>query len=356
MNGHFRSLSPAGLLILVAAVSIGFGLPAQAQSFEYAFGLEKSKRVAYDMELEAVHPGLLEVQAIWPGIRVLSFKLRPAVGVGGVQRSGRSPQTIFVEVDDASEAQPSKWILSIRGVPARDVAEGTLRIQLPMPQEELKPTESPTQPDENILPPSTFSLPSGASPDLQWFSSDTDRFRKLLKATQPDACRWQSDFLAFLESSRQDWHQTADRADVESLRSLRDLHLVISEVERFRNSKDPLIAGPAPADPFRRKAWERVRGSQLRDLHGNLDALRNRLQRGHGLWMEDQEWPSRLVSCVTACQRHFDERILYGEKQAINYDLAANQWDRILVAGTALERLVDSVAKAPTQARNQTPN
>jgi hypothetical protein len=50
----------------------------------------------------------------------------------------------------------------------------------------------------------------------------------------------------------------------------------------------------------------------------------------------------RLVSCLTACERYFEERIRLGERQATNREIAIAQWERLLAAAEAL----DDLAKA----------
>ena len=65
------------------------------------------------------------------------------------------------------------------------------------------------------------------------------------------------------------------------------------------------------------------------------------LQRGHAPDLDDEEWPLRLVSCLTACERYFEQRARLGEKRAGNRDLALTQWPRVLSAGQAISSLVE---------------
>lgn len=344
-----RSAAPATLSALAALAFLAFAAPAGAQSFEYAFALESGRSVAYDMEIEAVHPGPLRVEASWPGTRVVSFRLEP-VGGGpgdGAVRSGRSPLVLEARVDRASEEAPSRWTLTIRGVPAREAAGGTLRVHLPYPAPEpvTVPVSAPAPvasggPAAGTTP--ATPIPAGAPPAWRAFSARTDAFGAAIRgAAGPDSCRWQDDFHAFLESRRAALFSGAGDPDDESLRALGALRGMIDRVEELRTSSDPVLAGPPPDDPRRRLAWDRVRETRMNRMEEELDGLRRTLDRARAAWLAGEEWPLRLVGCLTACQRHFDERVLRGPGGAINYDLARAQWDRILDAGLALESLLE---------------
>ena len=68
---------------------------------------------------------------------------------------------------------------------------------------------------------------------------------------------------------------------------------------------------------------------------------------GHAPELQGQHWPTRLISCLTACERHFVERGRVGRERATNGDLAELQWQRIVAAGEALEALVYLTASEP---------
>ena len=51
--------------------------------------------------------------------------------------------------------------------------------------------------------------------------------------------------------------------------------------------------------------------------------------------------PVRLVSCLTACERYFEQRARLGEERAGNGDIALTQWPRVLSAGEAIGSLVE---------------
>ena len=112
-------------------------------------------------------------------------------------------------------------------------------------------------------------------------------------------------------------------------------------VEELRTSSDPLIAGPPPENPERREIWLAVRRDRIHSLERRLDMTLETLLRGHAPDLEGHDWPLRLVTCLTACERHFEERVRVGEEHAINRDLAWQQWERMLAAAEALQALAD---------------
>ena len=71
-----------------------------------------------------------------------------------------------------------------------------------------------------------------------------------------------------------------------------------------------------------------------------LDGTLESLQRGHASALEGQDWPVRLVTCLAACERHFEELGRLGEDRATNRDLTQSQWDTILAAAGALDSLL----------------
>jgi hypothetical protein len=115
----------------------------------------------------------------------------------------------------------------------------------------------------------------------------------------------------------------------------------IASVDRVRTTDDPLVNGPAPDDPNLWNAWVRLRTTKIDPVEDELDQLLSLLRRGHAPDLENEEWPLRLVSCLTACERYFEQRPRVGEDRAGNRDLALAQWPRVLSAGEAISTLVE---------------
>jgi hypothetical protein len=120
----------------------------------------------------------------------------------------------------------------------------------------------------------------------------------------------------------------------------------IRGVEMLRTSKDPVIAGPVPGDRLRRQDWLIARSEIVRPIERSLDVLTELLRGGHAPALQNEVWLPRLNACLTACERHFEERVRLGDEDAANGDLSAAQWDRILAAGRMLAAF-DRLLKEP---------
>ena len=122
---------------------------------------------------------------------------------------------------------------------------------------------------------------------------------------------------------------------------LERLAAAIESVDDLRTTNDPLVNGPAPGDTAMRNAWLKLRTRKIDPVEDELDQLLSLLQRGHAPDLDDEEWPLRLVSCLTACERYFEQRARVGEKRAGNRDIALTQWPRLLRAGEAISSLAE---------------
>jgi hypothetical protein len=139
---------------------------------------------------------------------------------------------------------------------------------------------------------------------------------------------------------------------VSDLRFLERLAAAVRDVDEVRKLSDPILAAPAPEDPLRKRALEQARRDRIRPLERQLDALSETLRGGLAPGLRDEPWPPRLVACVTACERHFEERARLGDDEASNADLARAQWTSILAAAGAFESLGSvSPAAATPKAR-----
>lgn len=155
----------------------------------------------------------------------------------------------------------------------------------------------------------------------------------------PDPCRWQEGVLRYLVAERDRLGEGAPPPPIATRRYFRELAAAAAAVEAFRTSDDPILAGPVPEDPARHRAWFAVRERRVQPLERQLDQLLIRLENGFVPDLEAFDWPQRYISCMTACQRHFDDLAIDGPDAASNRRLAASQWGPILAASRAFEAL-----------------
>jgi hypothetical protein len=329
---------------MFALVAIGTCLPALAVTHEYAIEMPNRVPIKYRVELPLQHAGELLIEATWEGRRTVALRLDPPEG-RPLRRAGPSPQALRVDVDAASVE--GSWTLTVQSMATTGSGHGTLRITLP----EAAPTPTADSPagSDAAAAGETWRQPPTYPRDLQLNDRrlyDTiERFRSIVVydsgGSPPDACRWHDDLLKYLTEQR-DLTVGGRITPVEtSQRLLQDLAESIDRVEEFRTSTDSVISGPPPEDRDLRAAWIRVRRDRLQELEGQLDELLGSVHRGHAPELEKLAWPARMVSCLIACQRHFEERVRVGERNAINWELAQTQWDVLLSAGEALRNLND---------------
>lgn len=344
------AVSPIIALLAVVAVTAVTGLlapPADAETLRYTVKIPVDQSVRYELPLELRHPGTLEVHAEWTGPRVLALRLDAAGTKTAVaRRSGSSPVTMKTELEP-EQIGLGPWTLAIHSVAASGGGEGLITIELPRsPQEEAEravpepPPPPPPEPDPWMI---ARRPPTGSPTDWVRFFEDTERFRSLLDnrrdVPEADACRWQTDLMRYLADSRDRLVRHSALPSGPTRRMLQRIADDIRAVEELRTSTDPLIAGPPPQDRKKREVWLRLRQEPIQALEFELDELLLALQRGHAPEIAEEEWTVRLVSCVAACERHFEARIRVGEERATNRELAAAQWSRLLAAGNALRAL-----------------
>jgi len=344
---------------LPLGLDAGFAVtPVAAESLRYALEVPAGRPVDYRLELTVPYPGEITLNAEWSGTRVLSFRLLPpGADAFAVRRSGPSPQVLTVQVEPWQTGD-RVWSLSIHGLSGRDGGTGLLTLELPGPPGAPPPVAAPPQPEPAPEPaPALEPIPSGLPPSWERFARSVAGMREGFgDATRPDRCRWQDGLLAWAEARLE---QLLDSAALPSA-SVRDaLNLAVGaihDVESLRGSTDPLVAGPPPQDPDQRRVWERMRESRIRPVESALDVALERIRHGLAPELQREDWPSRLISCVMACERHFDERVVLGESRAANLELAREQWERVLMAADLLDALTgvgprEAVASPTTASR-----
>jgi hypothetical protein len=352
MGNPRRELTVSGRLFGLAAVAATL-LAAGAAAAEvrpYTFDIPDGAAVGFEIEFEVEHPGVLEIQADWSGSRVLAFRLERSPGRNQkARRTGPSPQNLRVDVHPWDLGGDASWLLSIRALAGRGAGSGTITLLLPEdPALTARREEASVPPPPAPPPPQPWAVPrrppADASDQVLLLFEKVEAFRGQAVGADglpgPDACRWQTDALLYMTDWRDRLTNEGEIPPISSRRYFERLVKAIREVEALRGSDDPLLAGPPPEAGIKLKAWLAVRRQRIEPLEEGLDALFETVQNGHAPELQEQSWPSRLISCVTACERHFEQRARVGEEQAMNAELARLQWDRILAAGDALEAMV----------------
>jgi hypothetical protein len=353
-GGRARRRVPALQRALLVGVTLWLGALAGTAAgtvdptHVYAIELIDRMPTSYRLELPVEAPGTLVVEAEWEGPRLLSLRIDRPDG-SRVRRAGQSPLRIETEVaPDEVDLHP--WLLSVNAVPTRGAAEGLLSIRVPLVADEPAADSTPAAAPRRDRPearPEPWERPRAAPPrassDLASLFEATERYRATVTAPDgdapPDACEWQDDLLRFLAERRDGLADHGAAPSRETTLLLERIVDAVETVEELRASLDPVIGGPPPRSPRKLRAWLVKRRERMQEIEAELDGLLATIQRGHVPELAAAEWPARLVTCLAACQRHFEERVRLGEDRAVNRDLAQAQWDVVLRAVDALRLL-----------------
>jgi len=333
----------------LAAIALACaGTAASAEVQEYAIALPEGGRVAYEVPFDVPYAGKVSIEATWDGGRILAFRLEGPPDVR-VRRSGPSPQRFEAEVALGAATVPRTLTLHVVGLPATGAGSGRVRIRLPDSPEVVAARVAASRPPPPPPPePQPWMVgvesPIDAPPDRADVYRAIESFRgRVVDETSwslgVDACRWQEDALRYLVGQRDRLAAGGTPPSIATRRYFRQVADAVAAVERFRHSDDPFVAGTIPEEPSRRRAWLAVREQRVRPLERELDLLMTRLEDGFVPELESETWPQRFVSCLTACQRHFDALAVGGDPGAGNARLAEAQWDPIVAASEALGAL-----------------
>jgi hypothetical protein len=316
------------------------GLPAQAEQLLYSIDIPDAEVATYRVPIEIIHPGEVLVEATWTGNRPLAFRMEPPAGAGAtVRRSSPSPMRMKLEVTE-DQLGKGHWMLVIHANPLSGQSDGQVTVQLPEPAP-LEPgrvmhdgaPERPLEPWERPRP-----LADAITPDHRVLIRSTESFRQLLIEVDraPDTCRWQDGLLQWLVERRDLALDEGAEPAPATGKLMEQLAEAIRSVDEIRTTRDPVVVGPPPTNV---RAWQRKRNDRLRRLEDRLDELLSAVARNHAPELEGRDWPMRLVSCLTAAERYFDQRWILGEDRAPNRDLAEDQWQAMNRAAAALDAL-----------------
>ena len=341
---HARGRAFALALALLAACTAG--APVRAETLRYAIAVPDGQAVTYLLELDVRHAGALSVTAEWSGARSLSLRLAPPDATWGtIHRTGPSPQTLETVVRE----ELGTWTLRVHALAADGEGSGTVTIALPeaspppSPPPASRPAPAPQPPPE----PWMTAQPAPPGTPQQWlpFLDATERLRRTIaggtNGREPDACQWQVPLLRYLDLRRQSLLERRTPPAESTARVLSRVARTARSVEALRTSQDPWLVGPPPDDARRRDAWLKVRRTRLATVESELDRILTMVRRDYASELVEEPWPARYVSCLTACERYFEQRTLVGDERARNRELARAQWSAILAAADALSALAD---------------
>ena len=327
-----------GSLFLVAACGL---TPARAALWDYTISVPDGREATFVVPFPVEYAGPVTIEANWTGPRLLFFGVEGPGRVSVARRSGPSPQIVGFDVDAASLARGTGFKLTVKALPARGEASGSLRVTTPDAPDIVARREAERHPPPPPPPPPPVwtrrtSAPRGANLETAEVYDAVDAFRAaVLAATDAaaDACTWQVEFLKFAVAARDRLQSPGAAPDVPTLRYFARLAAAIRGVDQLRTSTDPVIAGPIPQNRDDRRDWLLARNEIVRPIERSLDELTELLRGGHAPGLENELWAPRFTACLTACERYYDERVRFGgEENAPNRELAAAQWDRILAA------------------------
>jgi len=330
-------------LVLLAVCGL---TPARAAFWDYTIAVPDGREATFTLPFPVDYAGAVTIEANWKGPRLLFFGVEGPGRVSLARRSGPSPQRLDLTAAAALVVPGTGWKLTIKTLPARGEASGTLRVTVPdAPSVVAKREAALHPPPPPPPPPPAWRLPKpapqGASRDVARVFAAVEELRTTvlpLVDTAGDPCSWQIDFLQYAVAARDRLSDGATPPDVPTLRYFARLAAAIRDVEFVRAGTSPAIAGPVPANRDARHDWLIARNEIVRPIERSLDELTELLRRGHAPSLEDESWLPRFTACLTACERFFDERVrLGGDDVAPNRELAGAQWKPIRAAGEVFD-------------------
>jgi hypothetical protein len=329
-----------GAAVLLASIGPAWaGLPLR-----YDVEIPDGESVTYSVELDVRDPGPVVIRAEGSSRRTIALRLEPPTGPArAVRRAGLPPLTLATTAEvDAGEI--GTWRLELHAVAGMGSARLRVAIDLPEPPPKPGPSATRAAAPAARRPPTVrpeFDRLDAALPEHRPFLVAAARFaapdRTPSAARGTDACRWQDDLVEYLAARASALGHGAYPARP-TREILARIAKAIDAVEALRSTSDPLVRGPGPKDPSLERAWLRARAERLAPLEAELDELLSAIHRDHAPELGDEPWPARLVTCLTACERYFDERAV-GARSPGNRDLAEAQWSRLATAAPALREL-----------------
>src|SRR5262245_51738663 len=122
-----RALRSAAL----AAACLVAGVP-RAATAEYGISVRDGQPATFELPFRVEYAGTVSIEADWTGPRLLFFGVEGPGRVSLARRSGPSPQKLDLMADPASTARTAAdWRLTVKALPARGEASGTIKVTTP---------------------------------------------------------------------------------------------------------------------------------------------------------------------------------------------------------------------------------
>ena len=336
---------------LSLAVLCALALPrfACASTSEFAISVGDSLPATFVVPIHADYAGTLAIETTWSGNRLLFFSVSEERTGPLTHRSGPSPQRLEIPVDAARLADGARYTLTIKALPARGALSGTVRVTLPDSPEVVAEREARLHPPPPPPPPPpewtlAKTAPPGSAPAVAGLFATVEGYRRMALAedARPDGCGWQEPFLRYAAALRDRVGAAGKIPDEPSRLYYARLAAAVRVVEGLRNSKDPILAGPPPADRDLRQEWNIARAEKVRPIERKLYQLGELLHGGHAPALEDQAWIPRFIACLTACERAIDETVRLArdqDAQPTGREVLQSEWAPILAAVRVFESI-----------------
>jgi hypothetical protein len=355
-----RTRSPILIRVVRAAAPLVLALShgrSWAEPLRYDVAIPDGESVAYSAALDVRVAGPIAVRVEGPSLRTITLRLEPPDGPTGTVRRSGPPPLVLSTIADPARNGLGTWRLELRAPAGRgptilklsvELSEPVVRRAAPPPTPPIVPAATP--------PPATpwdYDRRRAAPEEHRAFLAAAEEFAVSQApggASPVDACRWQTDFVAYLDK-RAAGLSSGRRLPQTTRDVLARIARAVDAVAELKDSSDPLLAGPEPEDRQLTLAWHRARAERLAPLETELDELLSAVQREQDPELIGASWPGRLVTCLTACERYFDDRARVGQSRAANRELTRAQWPRILVAARALRELSNVDPSSTARAR-----
>jgi|RhiMethySRZTD1v2_1073278.scaffolds.fasta_scaffold18222_2 hypothetical protein len=330
------------LVVLACALA---GSLTHAASWDASFSAAEGMPGTFELPFPVLFPGKIVVEATWTGPRPVFFGVENGGKISVARRSGPSPQALEIDAPESAAGAGVVWKLTVKALAARGPVEGTVKVTVPDDPVIVAAREAAKKPPPPTPPPPPpwmvpATIPGSATQSVVETFRAVEAYRVLVVGPKVpiDAVAWQQEFLRYATATRDRLALSGSPPDVPTLRYFNRLAAAIRAVEELRTSRDPVLAGPVPADREERRDWLIARSEKTRPIERRLDELTELLRRGHAPALEDERWVPRLTASLTACERYFDERVRLGSDGiAPNHELAEAQWDRILASAQVFE-------------------
>lgn len=331
----------------------------EATVIEHRYSVELFDRQSsvFEIPIDIQYAGDLEIVADWDGNRRLAFRLDAQDGVTpSIRKTGPPPLRLKVPVSTSSIGEAS-WTLTIRSLPMSGASRGIVTIRPPRDPRLLALEEKTTRRERERAAQPTLApwelprrLPPTVTPKAEALVQSAEHLRGWLvndDLRMPDSCRWQDELMRWSAKQRDLYLDEQISIDEPTSKLLDRIAKVIADVDQLSDSRDPAIVGPMPGERDARTTWLRKRASKLSGTKGELDFIMQSIQRDYAPDLSGESWPLRMISCLMASERYYEQRWLVGDTEAMNRELAEAQAEPLNRAQPLLRAIAATAAEEP---------